>query len=169
MVQKRNDNNRMRYDTFVRGGHLRVIDGEIIDYEVVLRDIAEIAGQHSVREIAIDPWNAEFLSQKLEAAGHRVVEFRQGFRTMSPPTKDFEAGVLQKQISHDGNPVLRWCIDNVVIEQDAAGNQKPSKKRSAERIDCAVSAIMAYARARTAEATGVDGNSIYENREIEAF
>ena len=88
---------------------------------------------------------------------------------MSPPTKDFEAAVLQKQISHDGNPLLRWCVDNVVIEFDAAGNAKPSKKRSTERIDCAVSAIMAFARARTAEATGVNGESIYESRALEVF
>jgi phage terminase large subunit-like protein len=64
---------------------------------------------------------------------------------------------------------LRWCIDNVVIEFDAAGNQKPSKKRSVERIDAAVSSIMAFARARTAEATGVNGESIYELQGLEVF
>ena len=68
--------------------------------------------------------------------------------------------------SHDGNTVLKWCIDNVVIESDAAGNQKPSKKRSIEKIDCAVSSIMAFARARKAEATGTDGSSVYESREF---
>lgn len=166
MVAKRNDTNRMRYDQFVRSGNLEVIPGEIIDYEVVLRRIAEIAEEYQIREIAVDPWNAEFLMQKLENQGYVVKEFRQGFRSMSPPTKDFEAAVLQKQISHDGNPLLRWCIDNVVIEFDAAGNAKPSKKRSTERIDAAVSAIMAFARARTAEATGIDGASVYQKREF---
>ena len=169
MVAKRSDTNRMRYDQFVRSGNLEVIPGEIIDYEVVLRRIAEIAEEYQIREIAVDPWNAEFLMQKLENQGYVVKEFRQGFRSMSPPTKDFEAAVLQKQISHDGNPLLRWCIDNVVIEFDAAGNSKPSKKRSTERIDCAVSAIMAFARARTAEATGVNGESVYESRALEVF
>jgi phage terminase large subunit-like protein len=164
MVGKRKDTNRIRYDSFIRDGWLESIPGEIIDYEVILQRITEIAEQYRIREIACDPWNAEFLMQKLEAAGYIVKEFRQGFRTMSPPTKDFEAAVLQKQISHDGNPLLRWCIDNVVIEYDAAGNAKPSKKRSVERIDAAVSSIMAFARARTAEATGIDGTSIYENR-----
>jgi len=169
MVAKRNDTNRMRYDQFARSGHLEIIPGEIIDYEVVLRRIAEISEEYKIREIAVDPWNAEFLMQKLENQGYIVREFRQGFRSMSPPTKDFEAAVLQKQISHDGNPLLRWCIDNVVIEFDAAGNQKPSKKRSVERIDAAVSSIMAFARARTAEATGVNGESIYELQGLEVF
>ena len=169
MVAKRNDTNRMRYDQFARSGNLEIIPGEIIDYEVVLRRIAEISEDYKIREIAVDPWNAEFLMQKLENQGYIVREFRQGFRSMSPPTKDFEAAVLQKQISHDGNPLLRWCIDNVVIEFDAAGNQKPSKKRSVERIDAAVSSIMAFARARTAEATGVNGESIYELQGLEVF
>ena len=88
---------------------------------------------------------------------------------MSPPTKDFEGAVLQCKISHDGNPVLSWCIDNIVIESDAAGNQKPSKKRSTEKIDAAVAAIMAFARARRAEATGVNGESVYESRALEVF
>ena len=148
---------------------MEVIPGDVIDYEHILRRIWEIADQFVIREIAIDPWNAEFLAQKLDAAGHNVVEFRQGFASMSPPTKDFEGAVLQGKLTHDGNPVLRWCVDNVVIESDAAGNQKPSKKRSSEKIDCAVAAIMAFARARRADATGNDGASVYESREMLVF
>jgi len=169
MVHYRVKSNRMRYDEFVRGGSLEVIEGDVIDYEHILRRIGEIAGEYRIREIAIDPWNAEFLAQKLEATGHNVVEFRQGFASMSPPTKDFEGAVLQGKLTHDGNPVLRWCIDNVVIESDAAGNQKPSKKKSSEKIDCAVAAIMAFARARRADATGNDGSSVYESREMLVF
>ena len=169
MVISRAKSNRMRYEEFVRGGSLEVIQGDVIDYEHILRRIWEIADQFVIREIAIDPWNAEFLAQKLDAAGHNVVEFRQGFASMSPPTKDFEGAVLQGKLTHDGNPVLRWCIDNVVVESDAAGNQKPSKKKSSEKIDCAVAAIMAFARARRADATGNDGASVYESREMLVF
>lgn len=169
MVVSRAKSNRMRYDHFVRAGHMEVIDGEVIDYEHILRRITEISEQFRIREIAVDPWNAEFLMQRLESQGFPVVEFRQGFASMSPPTKDFEGAVLQCKISHDGNPVLSWCIDNIVIESDAAGNQKPSKKRSTEKIDAAVAAIMAFARARRAEATGVNGESVYESRALEVF
>lgn len=166
MVGKRSDTNQIRYEQFVRSGSLEVIPGQIVDYEIILKRIAEIAEQFKIKEIAIDPWNAEFVMQKLENQGHIIYEFGQGFRSMSPPTKDFEAAVLQKQINHDGNTVLRWCIDNVVIERDAAGNVKPSKNKSVERIDCAVSSIMAFARARKAEATGIDGSSVYQSREF---
>jgi phage terminase large subunit-like protein len=58
--------------------------------------------------------------------------------------------VLQGQIEHDGNPVLAWCLDNVMAEEDAAGNIKPSKKKSREKIDGAVALIMGLGRAMVA-------------------
>jgi phage terminase large subunit-like protein len=62
---------------------------------------------------------------------------------MSPATKAFEERILNRQLIHDGNPVLTWAMSNVSIESDAAGNKKPNKDRSRERIDPAVAAVMA--------------------------
>jgi len=88
------------------------------------------------------------------------VAFGQGFASMSPASKDFEALVLSGRFKHDGNPVFRWAVGNVSIQTDAAGNIKPSKERSLEKIDPAVAAIMATARARVQSVT--DQGSIYE-------
>ena len=82
---------------------------------------------------------------------------------MSPAAKDFETLVLSQRIQHDAHPVLRWCVGNAVIEQDAAGNIKPSKSKSTEKIDLCVAAIMAVARARMGEVKGI---SVYEGRGI---
>ena len=45
------------------------------------------------------------------------------------------------------NTCLRWMAGNVEVETDPAGNQRPSKARSSERIDGMVALTMAEARA----------------------
>jgi phage terminase large subunit-like protein len=54
-----------------------------------------------------------------------------------------EKAILAKQLRHDGDPVLRWTVSNVAVEQDASGNLKPSKVASTERIDAVVALVMA--------------------------
>lgn len=66
---------------------------------------------------------------------------------MNWPTKKLEELVLGGKLAHGGNPVLRWMASNVAVEMDAAGNLKPSKKKSTERIDGIVAGIMALGRA----------------------
>ena len=68
---------------------------------------------------------------------------RQGFASLSAPTKSLEKAILARQLRHDGHPVLRWCVSNVAVESDPAGNLKPSKVASTERIDGVVALIMA--------------------------
>jgi phage terminase large subunit-like protein len=75
--------------------------------------------------------------------GFDIEYFGQGFASMTAPTKQLERLVVSKQIAHDGNAVLRWMVSNASVEQDAAGNLKPSKKKSTEKIDGVVAAIMA--------------------------
>jgi phage terminase large subunit-like protein len=76
-------------------------------------------------------------------------QWGQGYKSMSPATKAFEERVMNRQLVHDGNPVLTWAVSNVSIEMDAAGNKKPSKERSRERIDPAVAPFMAVGLAAT--------------------
>ena len=65
---------------------------------------------------------------------------------MSAPTKALETAILNKTLRHDGHPILRWCIGNVVVELDAAGNYKLSKAVSTERIDGASALVNAVDR-----------------------
>ena len=66
---------------------------------------------------------------------------------MSAPMKDLMTFVSQGRVHHGNNPVLRWMADNLAVEQDAAGNLKPSKKKSTEKIDGMVALVMALDRA----------------------
>ena len=128
----------------------------------------------TIRKIAFDRWGAAQMVQNLENLGFTVVPFGQGFKDMSPPTKDLMRLVLSKQIAHGSKPVLRWMIDNVCIQTDSgsgeaigvddAGNIKPSKAKSCERIDGVVAMIMGLARALVLGSAGSD--SVYDQRGI---
>ena len=94
--------------------------------------------------------------------GFTVVPFGQGFKDMSPPTKELMKLVLEGKLAHGGHPVLRWMMDNIYIRTDPAGNIKPDKEKSTEKIDGAVATVMALDRAIRC---GNDTNeSVYDNR-----
>jgi phage terminase large subunit-like protein len=139
-----------------------VTPGNAIDYSYILRDITALRELYDIREIAFDRWGARLISQQLQEVGGDdwVVEFGQGFASMSSPSLEFEKMVLTGDIAHGGNPVLSWMADNVVVEEDAAGNIKPAKNKSTERIDGIVASIMALDRAIRHE----NAPSVYEQR-----
>ena len=86
------------------------------------------------------------MSQNLTGAGFTLVDFGQGYKDMSPASKEFFKLMMEGKIVHGGNPVLRWMAGNVVIETDPAGNIKPTKAKSSEKIDGIVAAVMALDR-----------------------
>lgn len=135
------------YDVWAREGWIRATPGNTVDYETVERDIRKIGMQFAVREIAFDPAYAHMLSQRLAGAGYVMIPIRQAFETMSSPTADLLQLVKDGRFRHGGNPVLRWMADNVVVEQDASGRWRPSKRKSTKRIDGIVAGIMALDRA----------------------
>jgi phage terminase large subunit-like protein len=118
-----------------------------VDYEAVRQTLKDWAAAYDLREIAFDPWNATDLVTRLqEQDGFVCVPMRQGFASLSAPTKALEKAILSKALRHDGHPVLRWNISNVAVETDATGNLKLSKKVSTERIDGAAALVMAVDR-----------------------
>ncbi len=153
---------RVPYDAWVRDGLMAATAGNVIDYGVIERDITALRERYDIREIAFDRWGAAQMTNNLTAADFTMVQTGQGFAAMAAPTKELLRLVLAGQLAHGGNPVLRWMADNLVVEQDAAGNVKPSKARSREKIDGMVAAIMAIDRATR------QGNeaSVYEDRGV---
>lgn len=88
--------------------------------------------------------------------------FGQGYGSMSAPTKEFEKLVLSGRLEHFGNPVLRWMMASTVVKTDPAGNIKPDKEKSSQKIDGIVAAIMALGEWMTAQA--VEDNDPYNQR-----
>jgi phage terminase large subunit-like protein len=122
-------------------------EGDVIDYDVIRKDIGELGTRFDIKEIAADRWNASQIITQLTGDGFMVVPFGQGFASMAFPTKRLMELVLGKRIAHGGNPVLRWMASNVSAKKDAAGNLKPDKEKSTEKIDGIVAIIMALGRA----------------------
>jgi len=153
---------RVPYDAWVRDGLITATEGNVIDYGYIVRDIEELGERFNIREIAFDRWGAFQVSQALEGAGFTMVGFGQGFASMAGPTKELLRLVLNRKLAHGGHPVLRWMADNMVVSTDAAGNVKPNKAKSREKIDGIVAGIMALDRAMRHQNAG----SVYERRGI---
>ena len=152
------------YDVWHRQGFLEATEGNVIYYGYIEKAIQRLGERFNIREIAFDRWGATQMVQHLEEMGFTVVPFGQGFRDMSPPTKELMRLVLAGQIAHGGHPVLSWMMDNVYVRQDPAGNIKMDKERSTEKIDGAVAMVMALDRAiRNGNDTS---ESVYDSRGI---
>lgn len=135
---------RVPYDQWARDGHLNATPGNVVDYEYIRHMLHDWAAEFSVQTVAYDPWNATDLVTRLtEQDGFTCVPIRQGFASLSAPTKALEKAILSRRLRHDGHPVLRWCVSNVSVETDPAGNLKVSKRVSTERIDGVAALVMA--------------------------
>jgi phage terminase large subunit-like protein len=145
-MKKRSEIDRVPYDAWVNDGLLTATPGNVIDFEFIRAKLHEDAERFEIREIAYDPWNATQLVTQLGGDGFTCVPVRQGFISMSAPTKLLEKLVLSGKLRHGNHPVLGWCASNVAIDQDAAGNMKPSKKLSREKIDLVVALVMGVDR-----------------------
>lgn len=161
-LHKRAAESGMPYPAWVAQGFMEATPGNVVDYDYVEDRIFELCERFEVREIALDRWNARRTISKFLDAGLPAIEFGQGFASMAPATKELERAILAGRFRHGGHPVLRWNFDNIIVETDAAGNVKFTKNRGKTRlkIDGAVAAAMAVARAATGEGSI---KSIYED------
>ena len=152
------------YDLWEKQGTLLTTEGNVVHYGYIEKFIEKLNERFNIREIAYDRWGAVQMVQNLEGMGFTVVPFGQGFKDMNPPTKELMKLTLEKRIAHGGHPVLRWMMDNIFIKTDPAGNIKPDKEKSTEKIDGVVATIMALDRAIRC---GLDnGESVYDERGI---
>jgi len=154
---------------WARNGLLTITPGNVADYDYIREAVARDMSAFDVAEIAYDPWNASQLVNDLVGLGAPMVQMRQGFASMSGPTKEFQRLMLSGTpespvLRHGGNAAVRWQVDNFAVAMDAAGNVKPDKANSGDKIDAVVAAIMALSRA---VADPGAGRSIYEDDDLQ--
>ena len=149
------------YDLWERQGRIITTEGNVIHYGFIEAFIEKLGEKYNIKEIAFDRWGAVQMTQDLDGMGFTVVPFGQGFSSMSPPTKELMNLVLSGRLAHDGNPVLRWMMDNVCVRTDPAGNVKMDKAKSTEKIDGAIATVMALDRAIRNQG---GSESIYDSR-----
>jgi phage terminase large subunit-like protein len=159
-AKKRSERDKVDYVTWIRDNHIIATNGDVTDYNFIKQKILDLGKEYLIQSICYDRWNASQLVIDLQNEGVPMEPLGMGFRSLSAPSKQLEALILGKEIIHDGNPVLKWMIANTVMEEDAAGNIKPSKKKSTEKIDGTTALVSALACFMTEGGY----NSIYDDR-----
>ena len=146
-VDERAKTDRVDYRSWIQQGFIDATPGNVIDYKRIFQTFDRDAQAFDILEVPFDRWGATKLVQELEEMGLTVIQFGQGYKDMSPPTKELLKLVQEGRIYHGGDPVLRWMMDNLAVVMDDAGNVKPTRKHSREKIDGVVALIMALDRA----------------------
>ncbi|QMR77745.1 terminase large subunit [Enterobacter sp. RHBSTW-00175] len=140
-----------RYVKFVEMGALEATDGAEADYREILASIIDLQEINKVRisEIPIDPSGATALSHELQDHGFEPISIRQDYTNMSPPMKELEAALAGGRFHHDGNPILSWCISNVIGKNVPGSDDivRPTKGDKQSKIDGATALFMAIGRA----------------------
>lgn len=142
-ARERSKKDKVPYELWAKNGWLQLTEGAVVDYDVIREHIKALSEKLDIRQILIDRWNSTQLATQLKSDGLEVAFFGQGFASMSNPSKELETLLLAGKLIHDGNPVLTWNYANVSVKTDPAGNIKPDKEKSTDRIDGAVATIMA--------------------------
>ena len=158
-LQRRAERDGVPYPLWADDGFIEPTPGNVVDFRAVEDTIRELCARFDVREIAFDPHLARNMLNNLTEDGFPAVEMRQGWVTMAPAIKELERAIVGNRLKHGGHPVLRWCVDNIAVETDKAGNKAFHKGKSRDRIDGAVAAAMAVGRA----SFGGDQHSVYDS------
>lgn len=142
-----------------RDGWLTLIPGRRIEHTYIYHRIQEDAKRHGVQVVGFDPWNMEDLRQKLDGEGFEMVEVRQGYASLSGPSKDLERQLLARSLDHGNDPVLEWMAENAVCKIDENGNVRPVKAGGTKKIDGIVALVIAI---HVLNAVQPEGPSVYE-------
>jgi phage terminase large subunit-like protein len=135
------------YDKWRLNGDIMTTEGSVVHYDEIERFILSLAKKFVIKEIAMDDWNGQATAQHLTDKGLTMIGFRQGYKSLNEPTKELMNHILERNIAHNGNDVLTWNLESLIVKTDPAGNVKPDKEKSTQRIDGAVALIMALDRA----------------------
>ncbi len=161
-IEQRVYKDKVPYDVWIREGYIYTTSGDEIGIDFIEKKIVSLYEIYNIRAVNFDRWGAKYISQRLHDQGITVLEFGQGFKSMSYPTKEFQRIVMKGKIRHGGNPVMRWMFDNIAMETDAAENIKITKKKSTDRVDGMVALVMGLDGALRVE----NEKSMYEDEGI---
>jgi len=164
-AQIREKKNKLAYSTWSKKGYIDQTEGNVVDYEQIRKKINELKLIYDIKQIAIDRWNSTQLQTQLSGDGFEIVQFGQGFGSMTAPTKELEKLVQGGKFKHDGNPVLRWMASNTECKTNETGDIKPIKPEhgKASKIDGVVATIMALG---VALVNPINVKSVYETRGV---
>lgn len=134
---------KTRLEPWIDQGLITALPGAVVDdYSPIKGQLDKWNDLYKIRKVGLDRWNATAFAASLKRE-YDVQFFGQGFPSMNGATKGFLSLVLGKKLRHAGHPVLRWMASNFAVETNSAGDLRPCKKRSGDKIDGIVALIMA--------------------------
>lgn len=139
--------NSMRYRQFRNQGDLIVTDGNVCDYDRIIKLLEDIQEVCPIRKIAYDQWNATQWAIEMTEKGFPLLPFSQSISSMNRPIKELQRLFLQGKIILDNNQVTRFCLGNCVAVIDNHENVALGKESYEQKIDVAVAmadAVGAY-------------------------
>jgi phage terminase large subunit-like protein len=153
-IEERADKDRMPYRRWVEEGWIEATPGNVIDHSEIKAAILGDAQRFEIESLAYDPWNATQLGVELSDGGVDAVEFVQGMRSYTGPTKELQALIAERKLDHGDNPVLTVMASNLKVQRDKNLNEMPAKAFSTGRIDGMAALIMALGRRMTVTQRG---------------
>jgi phage terminase large subunit-like protein len=139
--------NRELYERWAADGYLRLCDGNVIDYRMIVNDINAL-NRESVRilNIGYDPYKSmEFVNMMGASGAKKVLQpIKQTYGTFTSPVESFEIAARTGRVTFNYNPINWYCFGNAVIDEDRLENRKPIKKSQNAKIDGAVTSVMTF-------------------------
>jgi len=145
-IEEKAEKDRVPYRQWVNEGYIEVTPGNVIDHAEIERAVRSANDEYKIESVGYDPWNATQLASKLLGEGVPMVEFIQGLRSYSEPTKELINLLVSSKLDHGGNPVLWWMASNLKTHRDKNENVMPHKMHSTGRIDGITALIMSIGR-----------------------
>jgi phage terminase large subunit-like protein len=185
----KSDKEIFTYIQWIKQGSMIATEGDVIDYDAIRACIAGpqvlqsfapgavetytgslkkwripeegLASWFDIKAVVKDRWGSVGIGTQLQGDGLTVVDYGQGFASMTAPARALEGIVQERRLHHGGHPVLRWMASNTMVRTDPAGNIKPDKGKSTEKIDGIVALLMALG---VSDKTPLEEPPIYETR-----
>jgi phage terminase large subunit-like protein len=155
-VKIREKGNLPLFQQFAGQGSMTITTGGTIDERRIKTHILDLCKRYKVQSIVFDPNSAYVLAKDLESEGIECLRQPQTHKYYNPAIKAMERAIHEKRIIHDGNTWLRYCVNNMRLDENAIGEVRPSKRKAADHIDGAVAMLLAFGQA----ATGGSGQKV---------
>ena len=132
------------YRVWVDKGWLRLLPGDVIDYEAIVQDILSRNGKVIIAGIGYDPYHSKTAVNMLASAGAMSVlkPVKQTYGNFTGSVEALEMLIKEKKCTFTPNEITAWCFGNCLIDEDKIGNRKPIKRTAADKIDGAICCLM---------------------------
>jgi phage terminase large subunit-like protein len=138
------------YSRWAKEGWINICDGNTIDFRSIEERIKQISEKYSIRSMGYDEWNSRDLATRLqENLNIETMVNPQGYR-LSPSLKKIKEKIMNASVLHSGNPVVTWCLDNVMIKENDEQNikvVKPKTTGASERLEKKIDPVISFAMA----------------------